>query len=92
MFGKFFKKRNERFVTVGSTKTMSDVDMDIIFRFANGDDGLRAQAIKAHRDNFGVSNIHNRFMAEIDTPSPDLALRAILRQDVINNGAPDVKN
>lgn len=90
MFGKFFKNRKRAFVQEGSTKVMSDEDMDIIFRFANGDETLRDQAIKAHRANFGVKNAHNRFMSEIDTPMPDLAWRAVLRLDVIKHGSTNV--
>lgn len=66
---------------------MSARDTDIIQRFAEGDESLRDEAIKAHRRNIltvGVrGNAHQRFMAEIDTPVPDLYLRDRYRKQLL---------
>lgn len=62
---------------------MAAEDIEVIRAFANGNEGLRAQAIAVHNRNIqtvGIrGNVYMRFMAEIDTPCPDLALRNELR-------------
>jgi len=62
-------------------------DIEVIRAFAEGNEGLRAQAIAAHNRNIqtvGIrGNVFMRFMAEIDTPCPDLALRNDLRHKVV---------
>jgi len=58
---------------------MSNEDKAVIEGFARGDLSLRDAAIRIHRKNVLVvgvrGNLHQRFMAEIDTPVPDLYLR-----------------
>ena len=66
--------------------TMPPEDAEIIRAFAIGDESLRSQAILAHNRNIktvGIrGNLLMRFMAEVDTPCPDLALRNDLRHKI----------
>ncbi len=72
------------------SETMSDQDKATIMAFAAGDHSLRDAAIKAHRRNIDTvgarGNLHQKFMAEIDTSSPDVAMRASLRRDLLQSG------
>jgi hypothetical protein len=67
--------------------TMSQEDMDTIRSFAFGDESLRSKAIAVARTNITVlgvrGNIFMRFMAEIDTPCPDLYERDRLRKQIM---------
>ena len=62
---------------------MSGEDKASIEGFASGDTSLRSEAIAAYRRNLPTmgsqGNLHQRFMAEIDTETPDLALRHHMR-------------
>lgn len=71
-------------------KTMTTEDLNTIFHFANGDETMRERAIAVHRNNFDVKNDHNRFMSEVDTPSPDLVSRSFYRQKVLDMGLTNV--
>jgi hypothetical protein len=63
--------------------TMSQADADVMTRYAGGDDTAKHEAIAAYRRNLLVpgarSTLLMRYMAEVDTPSPDLMLRSDLR-------------
>lgn len=67
---------------------MAAEDIEVIRAFAEGDESLRAKAIAVHNRNIqaiGIrGNVFMRFMAEIDTPCPDLALRNDLRHKVVS--------
>ncbi|AOG03308.1 hypothetical protein [Bosea sp. RAC05] len=71
------------------SQTMSDQDKATIMAFAAGDHSLRDAAIEAHRRNIDIvgarGNLHQKFMAEIDTSSPDVAMRASLRRDLVQS-------
>lgn len=62
---------------------MSAEDKQVIIDFAQGSEQLREAAIAAHRRNIPIVGVRGndcqRFMAEIDNPSPDYALRAAYR-------------
>lgn len=66
--------------------TMSPEDIEVIRAFAEGDESLRQRALAAHYRNIKIvgvrGNIYMRFMAEIDTPCPDLDLRNDLRHKI----------
>jgi len=66
---------------------MTSAEKTTILRFAAGDSGLRNQAIEIYRSCFrageGRTSPEMRFMSEIDTPVPDLALRATARKELI---------
>lgn len=66
---------------------MPQADIDVIREFARGNESLREEAIRAHRRNVltvGVrGNVFQRFMAEIDTPVPDINHRDDLRRLVV---------
>ena len=69
---------------------MSQADIDLIVAFAKGDNTLREMAGDAFRRNIGIvgvrENKYQRFMAEVNNPAPDLALRARYRADVVSDG------
>lgn len=66
--------------------TMEEIDRDIIYRFAVGDNNLRIKAIKIHRRYIpllGVrGTLEQSFMSEVDTPMPDLGLRDVYRNQI----------
>lgn len=68
-------------------REMSDVDRGVIVAFARGADELRSKAIEIHRANIekvGVrGNVFQCFMAEVDNPVPDYALRHAYREAVL---------
>jgi hypothetical protein len=59
-------------------------DIDVIQKFADGDESEREHAIRVYRDNILTPGAKNllcmQFMAEIDTPFPDPIQRSILRE------------
>jgi hypothetical protein len=67
---------------------MTESEKKAIEQFAAGDVSLRAEAIAIHRRNIptvGIrGNLHQKFMAEIDNKSPDLALRMVYRAELTN--------
>lgn len=63
-------------------------DLEKIKRFAFGEDDLRAEAVEIHRRLLGErpdlrDHVAMRFMSEIDTPSPDLGYRRMLRDKLL---------
>lgn len=67
--------------------SLHDMEKIELFAASMGKDHLRGIAIKVHRRNIPVigvrGNDHQRFMAEVDTPSPDLVERATYRARVL---------
>ena len=63
---------------------MNEQEKAIIRAFARGDQKLREQAIEIHRKYLANRELRNTpeqlFMAEVDTPSPDLLLRKKYRE------------
>lgn len=61
------------------TPVMAAEDEAIIFRFADGDDTCRDEAIEIHRRYIPILGTHGSveqsFMSEVDNPCPDYALR-----------------
>ena len=64
----------------------------VIYQFAAGDSSFREQAIKIHRifvqkqgrvPDRNKWPIEHKFMSEVDTPCPDLMLRAMYRKEVL---------
>ena len=77
------------------TPTMSDEDKAAIEAYAAGDSSAREKAVEAHRRNTPIvgvqGNLHQRFMAEVDTTSPDLSMRNRLRRELLESiSGPDV--
>lgn len=76
---------------------METADRELIERFAAGETSLREAAIEAFRRNIPAVGIRGdecmMFMSEIDSPMPDLALRARYRRAVLGSSAvkPDGK-
>ena len=69
---------------------MCNSDKIIIEAYAsNGGEDLKRRAIAAHRRStplIGVrGNLHQRFMAEVDTDTPDLALREQYRKQLLEH-------
>ena len=70
---------------------MRDGHMRTIRDFAAGDRSLFDAAVAASRELLRGgfrNNPHVRFMGEVDTPSPDLALRARYRKEVLASPIP----
>ncbi len=63
-------------------------DKALILAFAKGDKTLQDQAVAAHRRNISTVGVRGdafqQFMAEIDNPSPDRALRESYRKRVLS--------
>ena len=81
---RFFTPKN----IPASVPEMDLIDMEKIELFAaSKKEHLRAIAIRVHRRNIPIigvrGNDHQRFMAEVDTPSPDYQLRAEYRARVL---------
>ena len=59
----------------------------IIRMFAEGNNGFRSKALAIHRHYIPIlgvrGTLEQRFMAEIDNPSPDLILRARYRKELL---------
>ena len=72
--------------------SMPDVDRQVILSFAAGDLSKRGQAIMLHRQWGPVIGFRGApeqdFMAETDTPCPDLFLRAKYRATLLDLRAP----
>lgn len=70
---------------------MSDQDRDVIFDFALGNVDLRDRAVAIHRAYIPVLGVRGalemRFMAEVDNPAPDLALRGYYRELLLGREA-----
>jgi len=66
---------------------MNDLQKKIIYHFAQGNNSLRDDAIRIHRtciESDGVrGNNYQRFMAEVDHPSPDYVLRGLYHKDLV---------
>ncbi len=81
-----------KFLKVFQTTTrpiaMADTDRAVIVDFARGADELRKKAIKIHRQyipTIGVrGDCFQRFMAEVDSPCPDLYLRRVYREELLD--------
>lgn len=66
---------------------LSTEEKEVIKRFANGDESVRDDAISLYRDFVFRSGVSRgtpflNFMSEVDTPVPDLGLRARYREAV----------
>lgn len=83
-FRRFFKTKR----TAAPTMDLRDMEKIELFAASMGKDHLRLIAIRVHRRNIPIigvrGNDHQRFMAEIDTPSPDLMLRSDYRSRVLS--------
>lgn len=71
-----------------SEKTeLTNHEIEIITGFAKGDLGVKDEAIAIYRRHRWTSdpwaNIYLGFMSEVDTPVPDLALRARYRGSIL---------
>jgi hypothetical protein len=82
-FSQFFsRKKAAKLVSAQEPQVvkpvMSEDDMESIRNYAMNNDG-RDVAVRVYRKNLsivGKTNNAMNFMAEVDTPSPDLTLRA----------------
>ncbi|WP_315922296.1 hypothetical protein [Mesorhizobium sp. SP-1A] len=67
---------------------LTNDEIDVITRFAKGDRAVKDEAIAIYRKHRWTSdpwaNIYLGFMSEVDTPIPDLALRARYRDSIVN--------
>lgn len=67
--------------------SMPPEDAEVIRLFAAGHIHLRSEAIIIHRRYIATLGVRGsaemRFMAEVDTPCPDLGLRARYRRDLL---------
>ena len=75
---------------------LTDGEKQVIEACAMGHVESRGEAIEIYRKYLGKvawahRSLHMRFMSEIDTPVPDLALKADLRDRLIK-GRPDTEN
>jgi len=63
----------------------------IIRKFAEGNVQLKDEAIRIHRAYMSIlgvrGTVEQRFMAEVDSPVPDLALRAQYRDQLLKQEA-----
>jgi hypothetical protein len=71
---------------------MSVEDRAVIMAFAKGDQNLRKAAIEIHRRSIPLLGVRGTpeqdFMAEVDNPSPDLALRSTYRAALLKTESP----
>ena len=70
------------FLRKTKTPMIPQADYDVMLRYAQGDETVKHDAIAAYRRNMLLdkNDLVMRFMAEVDTPVPDLALRSDLRK------------
>lgn len=66
---------------------LTNDEIDVITRFAKGDFAVKDEAVAIYRKHRWTSdpwaNIYLGFMSEVDTPVPDLALRARYRDSIM---------
>lgn len=88
-FGNFFGHGPVQAATKKTEQTeLVNEEVEIITRFARGDLEAKDEAIAIYRRHRWTSdpwaNIYLGFMSEVDTPVPDLALRARFRDSIMN--------
>lgn len=70
---------------------LTNDEIDVITRFAKGEREVKDEAIAIYRKHRWVNdpwaNIYLGFMSEVDTPVPDLALRARYRDAITKEDA-----
>lgn len=75
---------------------MDGPEREIIYRFAAGDQSVRDEAIRIHRNHLTYLRVnhlplprnrdaHFDFMSEVDNPCPDPVLRSLYRHKVIES-------
>lgn len=84
MWNPFRKKEPEVKVT-----DMNSVEKEVIRRLADGNESARTAAIEIYRRYILHLGSYNstpemNFMSEVDTPCPDLRLRAMYRERVLD--------